>query len=40
MSEVELEEVAPQNSRGKAKSTQSKRPVATLSSAEADLYNI
>lgn len=40
MSEVELEDVAPQNSRGKAKSTRSKRPVATLSSAEADLYNI
>ena len=40
MSEVELEDVVPQKARGKAKSTQSKRPVATLSSAEADLYNI
>ena len=40
MSEVELEDVVTQKARGKAKSTQSKRPVATLSSAEADLYNI
>lgn len=39
MSEVELEEVAPQKTKGRAK-TQSKKPVATLSSAEADLYNI
>lgn len=40
MSEVELEDVVPQKTKGRAKSTQSKRPVATLSSAEADLYNI
>lgn len=40
MSEVELEDVAPQKTKGRAKSTQSKRPAATLSSAEADLYNL
>ena len=40
MSEVELEDVVLQKARGKAKSTQSKRPAATLSSVEADLYNI
>ena len=40
MAEVELEDVVPQKTKGRAKSTQSKRPAATLSSAEADLYNL
>ena len=40
MSEVELEDVVPQKTKGRAKDTQSKRHVATLSSAEADLYHL
>ena len=40
MAEVELEDVAPPKTKGRPKTTQSKKPVATLSASETNLYNL